>query len=271
MTRPARIVELGARLVDRRPHLQSADDAVIELVATRLQLPVGETHGHPGGGRFPVETTAAQGKVETGRHDADHRVRPAIERDRTADDRSVASEPCLPEAVAEHSDVHPRPVFLRRERPPQHRPDAEHVEQVPRHLRHVDAHRRTTPRELGRTLDVRRDPFERLLLTLDIGEVRRRERRVLEVGAREPLLQRHQPFGLVEGKRPDQDGIDDAEGRGVDADAEAERQDYHREEPGMASKRPGSVPQIVQEGRHARLTGCRRGALPHIPCSACLA
>ncbi len=207
---------------------------------------------------FPLKPRPRKGNSKPGGMTPTTVYRPAIERDRTADDRSVASEPRLPEAVAEHSDVHPRPVFLRRQRPPQHRPDAEHVEQVPRHLRHVDAHWRTTPRELGRTLDVRRDPFERLLLTLDIGEVRRRERRVLEVGAREPLLQRHQPFGLVEGKRPDQDGIDDAEGRGVDADAEAERQDYYREEPGMASKRPGSVPQIGT-GRSSRPVGRGRG------------
>ena len=59
--------------------------------------------------------------------------------------------------------------------------------------------------------------------------------------------------GSSNAERPDQDGIDDAEGRGVDADAEAEREDHDREEPGMASERPGSVPQVVEKSSHARL------------------
>jgi hypothetical protein len=110
-------------------------------------------------------------------------------------------------------------------------------------------------------LNVGRDPVERPLLTLDVDEVRRRERGVFGK-ARNPLCERHQAPGLIERQRPDQHGVDDAERRGVDADAKAERQDDNGQESGLATERPCGVPKVVEESSHARLTGCRRGTLP---------
>jgi hypothetical protein len=42
-------------------------------------------------------------------------------------------------------------------------------------------------------------------------------------------------------ERPEQDRVHDAEGGGVDAEAEAEREDHNREEPGMVPACPGGV------------------------------
>ena len=148
-----------------------------------------------------------------------------------------------------------------RERTSQHRPDAKHVEQVRRHLGDVDPHGRGSPCQLGRTWRVGRDSVERLLLTLEVDEVRRGERGVLGK-ARDPLGERHQAPGLIEWQRPDQHGVDDAEGRRVDADAKAERQDDNGQESRMVTERPCGVPKVVEESSHARLTRCGRGALP---------
>ena len=254
-------LELGTRFFDRRARLQPSDNAVNELVASYLQLPVGKRHGDPGGGGCRVESTATQREAERGRHHADNRVRPAIERDRAADDRSVGSKSRLPQTVAEHGHVHARPVLLLRERASQHRADPEYVEQIPRDPGDVEPHGRTTPRQFGRTWSVGRDPVERLLLTLDVDEVRRRERGVSGT-ARYRLCERHQAPGLIEWQRPEQHGVDDAERRRVDADAKAERQDDNGQESRMVTERPCGVPKVVEESSHARLTGCRRGTLP---------
>ena len=79
---------------------------------------------------------------------------------------------------------------------------------------------------------------------------------------RYPLCERHQARGLIEWQRPEQHGVDDAERRGVDADAKAERQDDDSQESRMFTERPCGVLKVVEESSHARLTECRRGTLP---------
>jgi hypothetical protein len=46
----------------------------------------------------------------------------------------------------------------------------------------------------------------------------------------------HDAIGFGVGKRPQQDAVDDAEDRGIGADAEAERQDERERDPGMRGR-----------------------------------
>ncbi len=105
-------VELRPCFAYRHALLEPADHAVVELAAASLTLPVAERHRYPDAGRLVVPLGAAAGELEARRHDADHRVRPAVERDRLADDRGVASVARLPEAEAQQGDVHAGPVLV---------------------------------------------------------------------------------------------------------------------------------------------------------------
>jgi hypothetical protein len=60
---------------------------------------------------------------------------------------------------------------------------------------------------------------------------------------------------LREAKRSKEHRVDDAEGGGVDADPETERQHNNGAEAWIASQRPDRVAKIVEEGRHARFDG----------------
>ena len=177
-------IELRSGLVDRHAALQPRDHAVIELAAAFLSLSVGERHRHPDAGRLVVRLGTAAGELEASGHDADHRVRPAVERDGLTHDRAVASVTRLPEAPAQHRHVHTGPVLLRAEIAAQQRADAEQREQARRDLGAIDPDRLAASRELERNVHVRRHALERLLVALEIEKVRRREGDVFSRSAR---------------------------------------------------------------------------------------
>ena len=203
-------IELRSGFVDRHAALQPGNHAVIELAATFLSLSVGERHRHPDAGRLVVRLGTAAGELEASGHDADHRVRPAVERDGLTHDRAVASVTRLPEPPAQHRHVHTGPVLLRAEIAAQQRADAEQREQARRDLGAIDPDRLGASRELKRKVHVRRHVLERLLVALDIEKVRRREGDVFHA---EALMQGHETLGVREPERPDERRVDDAEGR----------------------------------------------------------
>ena len=57
------------------------------------------------------------------------------------------------------------------------------------------------------------------------------------------------PVGIGPRQRPQQHGVDDAEDRGVGADAERQREDRHRGEARIARERAGAETQILSEKR----------------------
>ena len=83
----------------------------------------------------------------------------------------------------------------------------------------------------------------------EIGDVAGRRRQAVEAGP--PLhlgaeLPRHdQPIGLRERQRPHQHRVDDAENRGVGADAEGERHERNEGEPGPERQGPQGDPDVV--------------------------
>jgi len=56
------------------------------------------------------------------------------------------------------------------------------------------------------------------------------------------------PVGLGIGQRPEQQGVDDAEDRGVCADAEGEREDGHGCEAGRFGELPQGETEVVHQG-----------------------
>ena len=69
--------------------------------------------------------------------------------------------------------------------------------------------------------------FENGVVVLPIEIIRQRDRIILSRPGR--FVQNHDPVGIRIRQRPEQDGIDDAEDRGVRADAERERQDGNQQ------------------------------------------
>src|SRR5689334_8820058 len=73
------------------------------------------------------------GVREAGGHDADHRVRPAVDRRRVPDDCSVAAEPPLPERIRkDYARLASGRELVGGKRAPQRWPDAKRLEEIGR-------------------------------------------------------------------------------------------------------------------------------------------
>ena len=83
----------------------------------------------------------------------------------------------------------------------------------------------------------------------EVGDVAGRRREAVEAGPALHLvaeLPRHdQPIGVRERKRPHQRRVDDAENRGVGANAEGERHERNEGEPGPERQGPQGNPDVV--------------------------
>ena len=161
------------------------------------------------------------------REHAHHRVRLAVEHQRAAEHRAVAAEARLEEAVVQQRDARrARRVIRRRHEPAQRRPHAEELEIVAAHQRSVHA-LGVAPARHGerRPRVVDPDVLEPALPLSPVLEVGIRDER--PVAARPRLPQHHQPVRLAVGQGREHHAVDDAEDRGVGADAE--RQGDHRD------------------------------------------
>jgi hypothetical protein len=118
------LVHPGLRGGDRHPGQQTAEDQTPEIAAHLLFR------------RRPQQRQeqlrAHQRDFEPARHHADHGHGGAVDDDLAADDRRVASEARDPEIVSEQGDASPGVDVGRRERSPELRLDAEHVEDIGR-------------------------------------------------------------------------------------------------------------------------------------------
>ena len=80
------------------------------------------------------------------------------------------------------------------------------------------------------------------------------------------------PRPLGAGQGTEDDGVDQAEDRRVEPDADREDPDGRGGEPGASAEHPQRVPDVLQQGRHDRLTdfsalssrGCSRRAQPFL-------
>ena len=85
---------------------------------------------------------AEDGKAEVARHDADDRVRLAVQDERLAEHAAIAAELALPELIGDHDRARRAlEIFLRREGAAQSGEDLEGREEARRHVGARDAHR----------------------------------------------------------------------------------------------------------------------------------
>ena len=146
-----------------------------------------------------------------------------VQRDLAADDRRIGPESPAPEPIAQKHDLMPAFDFLLpREVAAERRLDADNVEEPGSHENAAQ------PLGLGAAADVDGRGFdgghggERRVVAAPVVEVRRRDRSVQAAFARPLLAERHHIARRGIRQRPPEHGVDDAEDRGVGADAERE-------------------------------------------------
>src|SRR4029453_8488038 len=101
---------------------------------------------------------------------------------------------------------------------------AKNVEEVGRDERALDTHGPALGRGYRQgIISISGEPEKRVIVTLKVEEVGWRQRALDLWGARRPV--RYDLRRLRVGERPQENSIDDAEDRGVGADAQRERED----------------------------------------------
>ena len=115
-------MQIGTRLLDRDAGREPPDRAGISAVTMLL---LGGNHGEGKPDVTPIR------EIESGLHHTDDRVRAAVDRYALADDRAIAREAPLPQALAQQGDVLTAlSIFVGGEVAADHRVNAERREQV---------------------------------------------------------------------------------------------------------------------------------------------
>ena len=240
--------QLGLRRPDRRPRRQPRVDVghpVPPLVLHR------RAHVVIVGRVVDVEVLLPRRRVVRARleHPDNQRLLDRQVQD-LSDDRRIRPEHPLPVAVGEHRDRLRRPAFVRgQQHPPEMRPRAEQLEEV----RRDQSARR--PMRLAATEDVEGpvpeldELVDGLRLRAVVRDLDEREAGVFDSRRHLRLPQVHDAVGLGVGQRPQQDPVDDAEDRGVGANAEPERQDEGEREPRHPRQGPQREANVIDHGR----------------------
>jgi hypothetical protein len=162
---------------------------------------------------------------KTRRQHADDRIGFAVERQRPADG-FPATQSALPETIANDGDTAtPRRILIGQKDAPVCRIHANDLEEAGadggRNQRFRIA--KAGERELAET--VNRHALEELRIALPVVVVRgrhRERRHIRKRTLRRNVKQAHEAIGLLVGQRPEQDGVHDAENRGIGTDAQRE-------------------------------------------------
>lgn len=226
-----RLAERNARLQARHTHQPEEAPARAHLGTRRERFPqVG----------FPRRI------AERGRHHAGDRVGLAVERDRAADDGWIGAEPPHPEAVAQNRDARAAELIVApREGAAERGTGAHYTEEVRRHRRAADVFGVAGPGEHVRRATVGGEAFDGAALGTPVLEARIRRHVVIEALLRVGHPHHHDPVGIVVWQLPQQDGLDDAEDRGVGADAKREGRQRGGSEPWSVGERAQPVFQVV--------------------------
>ena len=193
--------------------------------------------------------------------DADHRGGARTEADGLADHGRVAVERGRPEPVREDRRARRLgTIVLRVQQAAEHRAKAHHLEERPvddARLDHAGLVAEANHREVhGRKIAESADGGD---TRLDVVDLRHRERHVLGADSRSALADVDQAIFVAIDERTEQHAADDAEDRGVGADAERER---HHDGGGQAlgtQERAQGEPDVPSKGRRPpRTSGCAR-------------
>jgi len=239
----------GAQLGARRVEIGAGREA-----AEELGHPV-----HPAGhhrrrqmvrARHGVRDNLRFGRIGYRRfQNADNGCRARAEPDGPAEHGRIALERVRPEAVGEDGRARgARAVVARIEQPTEDRVQSHHLEiraaddPGAHHTRLSEAdHREADRREVA-------ERAERLDALAQILDLRHRERGVLDADAARALPDVDEARLVAVDERTQEDAADDAEDRGVRADAEGQRQDDRRREPFRTHEESECEFQFMQHG-----------------------
>ncbi len=233
--------DLGARLILGGSGREEANDPIVADVACLGRLV--RAHGHP-------ELLRLR-KVDSRLQDPDHRVGVAAQRERPPNEPAVGAEPTLPEAVGDDRRTgRAREAVLGEQGAPDGRRQTQHPEDVRRHLGRLDPLRVAAPGERDAAVVVRGHVAERAALLLEVA--------VIDVRETPPVLSPplvdhadgEEPVGVAVREGAQNDGVRDAEDRGVDSDAQREAPHRHDDEPPTSDQRASRVPNIGEKGVH---------------------
>ena len=158
--------------------------------------------------------------------DADNGGGPIAQPDDLADHARIALERARPEAIGEHGRAFGVPAIVSRtEEAAHHRTKPHHVEVGASN--HARANRPRLAETDHREFDGREvaECAERLHACLEVLDLRDREVRIRHADAGGALTDVDEAIGIAVHEGPQQDAANDAEDRGVGADAERQRQD----------------------------------------------
>lgn len=181
-------------------------------------------------------------RIERCRHDADHRVRLAVQPDRPPDDPGISLEAVLPKSVRQHDHpVRTRDILSGKDCPACGGENIEHLEETRRHQRTGHALRRILRRQVEARPAHRRHRLERPAQLLPVDEV---SRRYVAGAAAVRLRHRHHPLGLAERERPQHHRVHHAEDRRRAADAHRQREPGRQRERRRRSQLPQRVSRV---------------------------
>ena len=203
------------------------------------------------------------GKAEARRHDADDEVRPSLGHDRSTDNRRIAAEQPLPDAIAEHQHFRRlRPVVVRLDGAAEERRRAEQRKERAADARAEDALGQLQPADVEGPAGEERDALERRQAppVLVIGQRAARDR-AGAIAIDLAVHEREHAGGIAVRRRPQDHGADDAEDGGVGADAERQRDDGGDGESRRAPQQADGVDDVARkmsEGRSGERRWWRR-------------
>ena len=208
--------ELGSSLRLGYPVGEASEDEITAPVSARSQS--NGIHGQP--------ELLSNRESETLGHNAYHAARDTIDHEAPADDRGVAIETILPDAVGEHDHgLGAGKLVIRLEIPPEVGLHVEQAEQIRAHVTRVVALRFAVFRSQEREVfSPDRQALEGSLTVTPVREIVHRDqpsRSVLRAVRHDVL----QPGRVLERQAPKDRAVDDAEHRGRQPDADRERDD----------------------------------------------
>ena len=180
------------------------------------------------------------------RQHPDDRVRLVVEENRAVDDRGIRSELVDPEHMAEDDHaILASLVLIGKKRAASLRLNAEDLEVAGRDPRPTKLHRIAAPRERRRAAALGGHEVEDGVIRLPVEEIQRGD--AVAVAAGRLLEDTDDPIGIRVRQRLEQDAVNEAEDRGVGADAERQREDRDRCKSRTLRQGSPAVTQVLEQ------------------------
>ena len=242
-------VELRLRLGDRGARLQPRDHLRRRPGVAACRPPLLGV-----GRQRQIDPCLGGEKPEARRQHADHRVRHAVDANRSTDHTRVAREPPPPGRVGQNGDVigPPRHLLLG-ERASSRQRHAERREQVGRHTHHRLRLGRSRFAGNGGARTEDRQAAQRRQLTSPLVVIGHGRAVPLHARLGVRVVDRDEAIAVRERQRTQQHRLDDGEDGQVGAEAQRERGERRQREPRLACQMSHRVPKVSCQAVHRDL------------------